>query len=153
MKTTKLYTALFSALLVTGAITSYAANCASGSCGINKAAASESKSEDHNISTFQLKAYVESGEAILLDARSGKYDDGFRIPGAKSLNAKSTAEEIAKVVPAKDALVVTYCSNLQCPASKALFDHLSSLGYTNLKEYPEGIAGWRAAGGKVVQVK
>jgi rhodanese-related sulfurtransferase len=107
----------------------------------------------HNINTFQVKAHVDAGDAILLDARSGKYDDGYRIPGAKSLNSKSTAEEIAQVIPSKDAQIVTYCSNLQCPASKALAEHLESLGYTHVHEYPEGIAGWRAAGGAVDKVK
>lgn len=100
-----------------------------------------------------MKAHVDSGDAILLDARAGKYDDGNRIPGAKSLNSKSTAEEIAKVIPSKSAQIVTYCSNLRCPASKALAEHLKSLGYTHVLEYPEGIAGWRAAGGKVDTVK
>ncbi len=100
-----------------------------------------------------MKGYVDSGKAIILDARSGKYDDGYRIPGAQSLNSQSSAEEIAKVIPNKDTLVVTYCSNLQCPAGKALAVHLKKLGYTNVLEYPEGIAGWRAGGGDVHKMK
>jgi len=38
---------------------------------------------------------------ILLDARSGKYDDGTSIPGALSLNAESKPEEIARILPKK----------------------------------------------------
>ena len=128
------------------------AACPSGACSVSEAPKVEA-AHSHDIDTFQMKAHVDSGDAILLDARSGKYDDGNRIPGAKSLNSQSTAEEIAAVIPSKDALVVTYCSNLQCPASKALAEHLEALGYTNVQEYPEGIAGWRAAGGKVDKAK
>ncbi len=128
--------------------------CAAGVCSLSTAPKAGAETVgDHNISTFQMKALVDSGDAILLDARSGKYDDGYRIPGAKSLNSKSTAEEVAAVVPGKDAQITTYCSNLQCPASKALAEHLEKLGYTHVHEYPEGIAGWRTAGGKVDKAK
>jgi len=126
--------------------------CPSGVCSLSSAPKADA-AHGHNINTFQLKAHVDSGDAILLDARAGKYDDGYRIPGAKSLNSKSTAEEIAKVIPNKGAQIVTYCSNLQCPASKALAEHLKALGYTHVHEYPEGIASWRAAGGRVEKVK
>ena len=126
--------------------------CPSGVCSLSSAPKAEA-AHGHNINTFQMKANVDSGDAILLDARAGKYDDGYRIPGAKSLNSKSTAEDVAAVIPSKDAAIVTYCSNLQCPASKALAEHLEKLGYTNVHEYPEGIAGWRAAGGPVEKAK
>lgn len=113
--------------------------------------------EDHKAATLNtsaLKTLLDSGvPLVVLDARSGKYDDGMRIPGAKSLNADSKPEEIAKVIPGKEALVVTYCSNLKCPASDKLYKHLKSLGYTNVIEYPEGIQGWKEAGLKVKPAK
>ena len=52
-----------------------------------------------NLSTDQLKTLLKSDKAVtVLDARSGKWDDGRRIPGATALNASSSPEEIAKVV-------------------------------------------------------
>jgi len=90
---------------------------------------------------------------ILLDARSGKFDDGKRIPGAKSLNDQSKPEEIEKVVLAKDALIVTYCAGLKCPASHKLAEHLKKLGYTHVIEYSEGIEGWTKAGNEVETAK
>jgi len=90
---------------------------------------------------------------VIFDARSGKYDDGRRIPGAKSLSAESTAEEVAKLIPAKGALVVTYCTNTHCPASSMLAAHLRKLGYANVVEYPYGIEGWAAADMKVEMQK
>lgn len=115
----------------------------------------ESKKEDGHakiptINTSGLKTLIDSGvPLVILDARSGKWDDGKRLPGALSLNSESKLEEITKVLPKKDALIVTYCSNLKCPASHKLFEHLKSNGYTNLIEYPEGIEGWLEAGNPV----
>jgi rhodanese-related sulfurtransferase len=86
---------------------------------------------------------------VILDARSGKYDDGRRIPGAKVLNADADEAEVAKVLPEKGALVVTYCGGLTCPASNALAERLKKLGYANVIEYPQGIAGWTKDGNSV----
>jgi len=90
---------------------------------------------------------------VLLDARSGKFDDGRRIPGAKSLSALATAKQAAALIKSKDTLVVTYCANLKCPASSYLAKRLATLGYTNVIEYPNGIQGWAAAGRPVKTVK
>ena len=124
-------------------------SCPSGICSLSSAPKAEKHCDSHNLSTFQMKSIVDAGKTIILDARSEKYDDGTRIPGAASLTSSATPAEVAAVIPSKDAAVVTYCSNLQCPASKKLFKHLTTLGYTNVKEYPEGIAGWKAAGGQI----
>ena len=87
---------------------------------------------------------------VILDARS-KVDKV--IPGATVLTAKSTKEQVEKAVPEKDSLVVAYCANLKCPASKHLAKHLRSLGYTNVLVYPEGIEGWIKAGHPVEDPK
>jgi rhodanese-related sulfurtransferase len=136
-----------------------------GTCGAK--AAKSSCSSDVKAACGAKQASVEAGvintaaldallsaktPLVLLDARSGKYDDGRRIPGAKSLNSKSSADAVASVIPAKDALVVTYCANVKCPASAKLAKHLIELGYTNILEYPEGIDGWVAAGKEVTKV-
>jgi len=97
-----------------------------------------------------LKAKV---PVLVLDARSGQYDDGRRVPGARSLTAKASAEDVAAVAPDKNALIVTYCSNLKCPASAALTKHLGSLGYSNVVEMPEGIEGWVVGGRPVDSAK
>lgn len=105
------------------------------------------------ISTDALSALLRSGvKMTVLDARSGKYDDGRRIPGAKSLASKASAAEIATVAGAdKSTLIVTYCSNVKCPASKRLAGALRDLGYVNVIEYEEGIDGWAAAGKTVAK--
>lgn len=104
------------------------------------------------INTQGLAALVKAKAAVtILDARSGKYDDGRRIPGAQQLSPKADAKDVAKLLPDKHALIVTYCAGLSCPASKMLADHLKELGYANVIEYPQGIAGWAEEGNAVEQ--
>lgn len=45
--------------------------------------------------------------------------------------------------------MVTYCSNLKCPASHMLGERLRRLGYANVLEYREGIDGWLAGGNMI----
>jgi len=114
--------------------------------------ASLATGKEAKISTVTLATLLRAGAPmVLLDARTGRFDDGRRIPGARSLSALSSAAEVAAVIPAKGTLVVTYCASLKCPASRHLAEHLRKLGYTNILEYPEGIAGWVAAGMPVKQ--
>jgi rhodanese-related sulfurtransferase len=99
------------------------------------------------VNTEGLSTLIQSKVPLkLFDARSGKYDDGQRIPGAQQLSADADEAVIAKAIPDKSALVVTYCAGVKCPASKALADRLKKLGYSNVIEYPQGIAGWLEAG-------
>ena len=113
-------------------------------------AAQVAKQAEATINTDGVRAVLQAGAPVtVLDARSGKYDDGRRIPGAKSLNAGSSAEEVTKTLPDKNALVITYCAGLKCGASHQLADSLKKAGYANVIEYPEGIAGWAEAGNKM----
>lgn len=106
------------------------------------------------ISTSELKNLIDSQTPVaILDARSGPWDDGNRLPGAKSLSYDATAEQAAAVINSKDSLVVVYCTNLQCPASKMLAERLIQLGYTNIVKYPEGIEKWMQEGNMVVSAQ
>jgi hypothetical protein len=53
------------------------------------------------------------------------------------------------VIKTKDTLVITYCVNLKCPASKNLYIHLKKLGYKNVLEYPFGIERWLESGNDI----
>jgi len=144
----KLTTAVLITLMA-GAVTY--ANC--GFCGMGKKGKEEGKMQKASINTPGLAAMIAAKvPMIIVDARSGKYDDGKRIPGAKSLNAGATDEEIKALLPDKSVLIVTYCANLECPASHQLAEKLIKSGYVNLIEYPEGIEGWQKAGNKVETV-
>jgi len=120
-------------------------------CAVGKAAAKPAANVA-GIDTPALAVLIKSGvPVVILDARSGKWDDGRRIPGAKGLHTKATAAQAAAVIPTKTTLVVTYCSSTKCPASGYLTARLRTLGYTNILEYHKGIDGWAAAGQPVVK--
>ena len=124
--------------------------CPLGVCAVKPDAAQAAAVKDGSVDTAALMAMMRAKTVMtVLDARTGAYDDGNRLPGAKSLSAESPAEKIAAVLPDKQALVVTYCGNVKCPASGLLAKRLRGLGYSNVLEYHEGIAGWRAAGNAV----
>ncbi|AKJ64346.1 rhodanese-like domain-containing protein [Kiritimatiella glycovorans] len=128
--------------------------CEGGACKADygrKGHQGQAEADVAKLNTAAMKAVVASGGAVILDARSGKYDDGLRLPGAKQLAPGSSRKVVARHIPNKQSLVVTYCSNLQCPASHKLARHLQKLGYENVVKYPQGIEGWIEAGGRVVE--
>ena len=98
-----------------------------------------------------LAALLQSDDKpVIFDARGkGGFSKGH-IPGARHLSAAAAEEAIKKAVgDDKSAAIVTYCGSVKCPASSKLAGKLRKLGYTNVTEYPEGIAGWSKAGNKV----
>ncbi len=112
------------------------------SCSVSSTELKQSKELGH-IDTNGLATLIASGVPfVILDARGGKWDDGKRIAHAKTLLYTATEEEAQKAIPSKQALVVVYCTNIQCPASKALADRLTELGYSNILKYEEGIQEW-----------
>jgi rhodanese-related sulfurtransferase len=106
------------------------------------------------LDTVGLKALMDAQiPMVIVDARGGKWDDGKRIPGAVSLPGGSTPEAIEKALPSKDALIVAYCANPKCRASKELGEKLVSMGYKRVLKDPEGIQGWIDAGYPVTEVQ
>jgi len=125
-------------------------SCASGVCAVGEAGAAAVPAKEGSVDTASLMAMMRAKTPMtVLDARVGKFDDGNRIPGAKALAPDAAAEKVTAMLPDKQALVVTYCANLKCPASSQLAKHLRQLGYSNILEYHEGIEGWKAAGNQV----
>lgn len=130
--------------------------CGDTACEVSVPAAVEKAAavQEVKINTSVLERLLRSSvKVVILDARTGKYDDGTRIPGAQSLSPSATEEEASKIIASKKDLVVTYCSNLKCQASHKLAGRLRELGYVNVLEYPEGIAGWKEAGNNVTTVQ
>ena len=106
------------------------------------------------INTAGLKALIQAKALVtILDARTGKFDDGRRLPGAKALDPAAPDAAVASALPDKAGLIVTYCAGLKCAASHQLGERLRGLGYSNVIEYHEGIAGWVDAGNAVEQSK
>jgi rhodanese-related sulfurtransferase len=100
-----------------------------------------------NITTDELKQAIADKQVLLVDVNGTESWQDGHIPGA--LNFEKVEKDIAKVLPAdKNALVVAYCGNERCTAYKAAAAAAKKLGYTNVKHYSKGIAGWKKAGEK-----
>ncbi len=97
------------------------------------------------VDTATLAVLLRAGTPLLLlDARGQGAER--RLPGAVPLPVNSTARQVEQAVGEKGALLVTYCTNLHCRSSAELFEHLKNLKYENVLHYPDGEAGWLAAG-------
>ena len=134
--------------------TSSKTNCPE--CGVEKGLCKCMPTGKHlaEVNTAALKILLSSGvPPILVDARSGKYDDGRRIANAISLAPDAKAEDIQSALKSKDTPIVTYCANLKCQASKMLAERLIALGYKNVMKYPQGIEGWVGEGNPVTPGK
>ena len=105
-----------------------------------------------DISHDELKAAIAAGKVALIDANgTDSYKEGH-IPGAIDLEASQA--KLASLLPAdKSALVVAYCGNPRCNAYKEGVAAAEKLGYTNVKHYSQGIAGWKKSGEPVEKAK
>ena len=130
---------------------SKASGCAAGVCMAKvSGAAADVMKEEGVVNTAALVAMLRTKTPMtLLDARTGKFDDGNRIPGALALAPDAAEAQVTALLPDKQKLVVTYCANLKCPASHMLGERLRQLGYANVLEYREGIDGWLAGGNMI----
>jgi rhodanese-related sulfurtransferase len=98
------------------------------------------------ITRDELRAGIDSGAVIVVDALGGDYYAKQHLPGAVALVEADVADRAATVLPDLDAAIVTYCSNPSCPNSERVAAKLAGLGYRNVRKYREGIEDWTAAG-------
>ncbi|HEX8296151.1 MAG TPA: rhodanese-like domain-containing protein [Chthoniobacteraceae bacterium] len=100
-----------------------------------------------DISHDELKKAISEKKVALIDVNGPDSFKAGHIPGAIEFtaNEKNLA---AKLPKDKGALVVAYCGNEECGAYAAAAKKATELGYTNVKHYSKGIAGWKKAGEK-----
>ncbi|MDP9861563.1 MULTISPECIES: rhodanese-like domain-containing protein [Streptosporangium] len=98
------------------------------------------------ITRDELKTAIEAGTVVVVDTLGGDYYAQQHLPGAIALVESEVATRAADLLPDKDAAIVTYCSNISCGNSEAVARRLTSLGYTAVRKYREGIQDWAEAG-------
>lgn len=86
---------------------------------------------------------------VLINALAKDAFMAKRIPGSINIPTDN-AEWAENVIPHKDAEIVVYCANRECTASLKLAQKLENMGYTNVIDFEEGLAGWRSEGFKLV---
>jgi rhodanese-related sulfurtransferase len=98
------------------------------------------------ITRDELRAAIDADTVTVLDALAGAYWEKQHLPGAIPVHAEHVEQVHRDLLPDRDALIVTYCSNPACANSQQLATKLEGLGYTNVRKYREGIEDWAAAG-------
>ncbi len=98
------------------------------------------------ITREQVRAGLDAGTLVLVDALPEAYYAQQHLPGAVNLVADGVDNRAPTLLPDKHAAIVTYCSNRACPNSGQVAARLEKLGYTNVRKYPDGIQDWVEAG-------
>lgn len=103
----------------------------------------------------ELRSVVQSGQAVILDARAASFYGAGHIPGALNLSRQDFASDYHRLRPAldqaRDRAVVVYCSGGECHDSRLVASALMSLGYTHVRIFTSGWAAWTASGGAIAQ--
>ena len=101
-----------------------------------------------SISRQELQAAISHGSAVILDANGSVSYHYGHIPGAIDFVAHQ--KDIARLLPVdKGSLIVAYCANEFCPHYLVAAQAAVALGYTNVRHFAPGIAGWRKSGGLI----
>ncbi len=94
----------------------------------------------------ELRALLDNGSVVLVEALSEAAFAAEHIPGAVNVPGELTADLAATVAPEREGTVVVYCSGASCTRSKATAGAFERLGYTDVRVYPGGKADWWQAG-------
>jgi len=96
------------------------------------------------ISVDQMRAIVDEGSHLILDARSqAEYDLGH-IPMAMSVPFKTFEESFPMIAPIlqPDSPVVVYCSGPLCDDALLLIKRMREAGFLTTSLFLEGMEGW-----------
>lgn len=97
------------------------------------------------INRTELDQAIKSGRVTVVDALPAAPFANRHLPCAVNL----TIEEMATagdVLPDKSAAIVTYSSDASCNRGPELAEALTAAGYTDVRNYADGITDWAAAG-------
>ena len=106
------------------------------------------------VSTDELKLILQTGSAVVFDARPFMEFAVSHIPGAVNVSQKpglpasqytSDVAEVGRLLSGnKQQSIVLYCNGPFCGKSKRLATDLLAAGYSNVRRYQLGIPTWRA---------
>lgn len=98
------------------------------------------------ITSEELRAAIDTGDVVVVEALPASYYEEGHLPGARNLALDDLDRLAGDVIPHADQPVVTYCTGPTCSNSHQAAERLRALGYTDVRVYTEGKDGWRAAG-------
>ncbi|KPA16789.1 sulfurtransferase [Candidatus Magnetomorum sp. HK-1] len=105
-----------------------------------------SKDDFQEIKAQDVKKIMDSGkQLLLLNPLSDIEFNQQHIPGSVNIPMQKI-ETSDKLPKEKDFFIITYCLGRKCTVSVNAAKKLSSMGYTNIKIFKDGIPGWAKAG-------
>lgn len=123
----------------------------------------ETNQKTAEVSTQELRHIIESGNAVLLDARPPMEYAISHIPGALNVAPQparpahlyiSDVAEVGRLLGgAKEKALVLYCNGPFCGKTKRLGTELLGAGYTNVRRYQLGAPGWRTLASEAMQTE
>ena len=123
----------------------------------------EAGQKTSEISTQELRQIINSGSALVLDARPPMEFAVSHIPGAKNVAPQpgrpahlyiSDVAEVGRLLGgAKDKTLILYCNGPFCGKTKRLGAELAGAGYTNVRRYQLGAPGWRTLASQAMQTE
>lgn len=99
--------------------------------------------EFEGITAVELVSRLETGDAILIDARPAPEYDAAHLPGAISMPWQEVAQRQAELPP--DKLVVAYCRGPYCVYADDALTVLAQAGWP-VARLEEGVLEWQQAG-------
>lgn len=107
-----------------------------------------------SVATISLEELTSELQAGRIDefwnVLTDKYFTGTMIPGSRRVPLDQVGREVAGAAIAKDAAIVVYCANPQCPQSGQAAEKLKAFGYTNVRAYEGGLEEWASSGRALV---
>jgi rhodanese-related sulfurtransferase len=101
------------------------------------------------IDLVSAKKLYDDKTAIFVDARTLHEYEVEHISGSISLSVKALLQgelEPDKILPNREAVLITYCDGGECDIGLELAKELSERGHQNIFVLGEGYPGWEAAG-------
>ena len=104
------------------------------------------------LTTQELHQLIDSKEDfVLINVLPESSFDEEHIPGSHNVphQRETFTEEVRALAGGKLKKIVVYCASRKCDASPTAAMKLRKAGFTQVFDYEEGVAGWRAAGNEV----
>src|SRR5215469_2270412 len=99
-----------------------------------------------SITREELRLALDRREVILVDALPVEQFRKSHLPGAINIPAGTVVELAPKLLPDKQARIVTYCINFTGRVSEQVARELIAMGYKHVRNYEEGKQDWVKAG-------
>jgi len=99
------------------------------------------------ITREELKEKIVRGDKFhLVEVDCAESDRRVHIPGSLRLPLDEIKGQADAILPNKSAEVILYCQEEGCQCAKEAIEGLTSIGYTAVFHYSQGVEGWVGAG-------